>query len=77
MESSLDGDMYAFSEMVDHVALFIEFSTPFADWSPGMVGLGHCGSLFTGLRKRRAVAGEYLVRHGSGIQLLWGNWGAG
>ena len=38
--------MYAFSEMMENMALLIEIYAPFVDASQGMAGLGDCGSLF-------------------------------
>ena len=39
VKSSLGGEVYAFSEMVDHMALLREFYARFSRISPGMVGL--------------------------------------
>ena len=60
--------MYAFSEMIDHMALFREFYAPFSRISPGMVGTEDCESLFTPLKNRDMVSGKYVVRHVSSIQ---------
>ena len=68
VRSSLGGEAYAFSEMVDHMALIREFYTPFVGLSPGMVGLEDCESLFSHLRTKKMITEKYLVRHflGSG-----------
>ena len=68
VKSSLGGEVYAFSEMVDHMALIREFYTPFVGLSPGMVGLEDCESLFSHLRTKRMITEKYLVRHFLSIQ---------
>ena len=67
VKSILGGEVYASGEMIDHVALLREFYAPFLDASPGMVGLGDCGILFTPLRNDETIAETFLVRHFSGI----------
>ena len=68
VKSSLGGEVYAFSEMVGHMALLREFCAPFSRISPSMVGMGDCESLFTHLKNRKMVAEKYLVRHVLRIQ---------
>ena len=68
VKSSLGGEVYAFSEMVDHMALIREFYTPFVGLSPGMVGLEDCESLFSHLRTKKMITEKYLVRHFLSIQ---------
>ena len=63
VKSSLGGEVYAFSEILDHMALNRKFCAPFADLFPGMVGLEDCESLFNHLRTKRMSAEKYLVRH--------------
>ena len=62
------GEGYAFSEMIDHMALLREFYAPFSRMSPGLVGMEDCESLFTHLENREMITGEYLVRHFPSIQ---------
>ena len=49
------GAAYESSEMVDHVALLRESFAPYADLTPGIVGLEGCESLFTHLGTRRVI----------------------
>ena len=44
VKSSLGGEVYAFSEMIDHMALLREFCAPFSRIPPGMVGAENCES---------------------------------
>ena len=46
-ESSLGGEVYAFSEMIDHVSMLREFYGHFIDLTPGVVGMEDGESLFT------------------------------
>ena len=39
------GEVYAFCEMIDHIALFRGFSAPFPRVSSGVVGMEDCESL--------------------------------
>ena len=68
VKSSLGGEVYAFSEMLDHMTLLRGFYAPFAKVSPGMVGMVDCESLFTHLKNRKMVTEKYLVRHFLSIQ---------
>ena len=68
VKSSLGGEVYAFSETIDHVALLREFYAPFSRLSPGLVGMGDCESLFTHLKNKKMVTEKYLVRHFLSIQ---------
>ena len=45
-KSSLGGEVYAFSEMLDHMSMLRERYGNRADRYSGMVGLGDCESLF-------------------------------
>ena len=45
--SSLGGEVYAFSETIDHMALLSEFYAPFSRLFPGLGGMEDCASLFT------------------------------
>ena len=51
VESSLGGEVYALSEMLDHVSMLREFYGHFADLRRGMAGLEDCESLFAHLEK--------------------------
>ena len=62
VKSSLWGGVYAFSEMIDHMALLREFYAPFSRISPGMVGMEDYESLFTQLKNRKMATEQYLVR---------------
>ena len=68
VKSSLGGEVYAFSEMVDHMSLIREFYAPFVDIPPGMVGLEDCESPFYHLRNKKMITEKYLVRHFLSIQ---------
>ena len=68
VKSSLGGEVYASSEMIDHMALLREFYAPFSHISPGLVGMEDCESLFTHLEKKKTVTEKYLVRHFLSIQ---------
>ena len=60
--------MYAFSEMIDHMALLREFYAPFSRMSPGLVAMEDFESLFTHLKNKKMVTEKYLVRHFLSIQ---------
>ena len=66
--SSLGGEVYAFSEMADHMALIREFYAPSVGLSPGVAGLEDCESLFNHLRTKKMATGKYLGRHFLSIQ---------
>ena len=55
MKSSLGGKAYAFSDMMDRVALLRDSYATFADLSPGMTGLGDRESLLYSTLKKEAV----------------------
>ena len=65
--SSLGGEVCAFSEMSDHVTLLRDFYAPFADLSPDTISSGGCGNLFAHLCNEgpsprgtsRAISREY------------------
>ena len=61
VKSSLGGEVYAFSEMADHMALIREFYAPFVGSSPGTVGLEDCESLFNHLRTKKMITEKFLV----------------
>ena len=64
------GKVYAFSEMIDHMALLREFYAPFSGAPQGMEGKKECDSLFSHLKNRTLLTGKYLVRHFLSIQQL-------
>ena len=59
VKSGLGGEVYAFSEMIDHMALLREFHAPCSRISPGMVGMEDCESLFTHLKNREMVTEKF------------------
>ena len=75
VESSLGGEVYAFSEMPDHMSMIREFRQLFFDLAPGMVGLVNCESLFAQLENRKPLAAKFLVRYLSSFQHALGMWG--
>ena len=64
------GEVYAFCEMIDHMALLREFYAPFSGAPQGMEGKKECDSLFSHLKNRTLLTGKYLVRHFLSIQQL-------
>ena len=68
VKSSLGGEVYAFSEMLDHMSMLREFYGHFAGSKPGMIGLEDCESLFTHLKKSKSITEKFLVRHFMSIQ---------
>ena len=68
------GEVYAFSEMVDHLSLPREPYGPFVDMSPGAAGIESRENSFTRPRGRRPITEEYSARHSQGArQALGGN----
>ena len=63
VKSSLGGEVYAFSEMLDHMSMLSEFYGHFAASFSGMVGLEDCESLFTHLKKKKVIAERFMARH--------------
>ena len=68
VKSSVGREVYALSEMVDHMLLLEDFRGPFGRINPGEVGLEDCESLFTHLKTKKMAADKYLLRHLSRIQ---------
>ena len=68
VEGSLGGEVYAFSEMLDHVSMLREVNGHFAYVYPGMPGLEDCASLFTHLKKGKMITEKFLLRRSSAIQ---------
>ena len=65
---SLGGEVYARSEMVDHMSLIRDFYEQFGGLPPGMIGLEDCASLFTHLHTEKTAAEKYLARRFLSIQ---------
>ena len=63
MKSSLGGEVYALSEMLDRMSMLRESYGHFTDLRPGMVGLEDRESLFKHLKKHKLNAEKFLVRH--------------
>ena len=61
VKSSLGGEVFAFSEMLDHASMLREFSGHFVGPFPGLVGLGDCESLSA--RQKQMIAEKFSVRH--------------
>ena len=55
-KSSLGGEVYALSEMVDRVVLLKDFRGPSAGMDTGAVELGACESLFTHMKTKKMIA---------------------
>ena len=68
VKSSLGGEVYAFSEMLDHMSMLREFYGHFAGMSLGLVGLEDCESLFTHLKNSKMITEKFSVRHFLSIQ---------
>ena len=60
--------MYAFSEMVDHVALLRELYGPFVDLPPGVHGFGNCEIPSIHPKKEGPIVEKYVARDSSGIE---------
>ena len=67
VETGLEGYVYAFSEKGGRMSLLREFYDPYANTSPGMIGFGHCGSLFIHLEQEKPIAQNNSVRHLLGL----------
>ena len=75
VKSSLGGEAYAYSKMMDRMALLREFYDPVADLSPGVVGMGDCESLSTHLETEQMAPEKYCARHFSAIRQPLGHRG--
>ena len=65
-ERNPGGEVFAFSDMIDSMALLREFRAPVADLPPGMAEMGACESPLTHLRDKKTIAAEHLARN------IWG-----
>ena len=63
VKSSVGGEVYAVSEMLDHMFMLREYYGHFTDLLPGMVGLEKRESLFTHLEKNELITEKFLARH--------------
>ena len=68
VKTSLGGEVYAISEMLEHMSMLREFHGHFTDVRPGMAGLEDCESLFTRLEKNKLITEKLLVLHFPAIQ---------
>ena len=67
-KTSVGGDVYASSELMDHVALLRELYASFADLSPGLVGLEVRESLFAYVDTARVITEKHPPRHSLSTQ---------
>ena len=72
-QSSLGGEVYAASEVMDHVAMLRRSYDPLVGLSPGEAGRGDCESFLTRLKAKRAAAGTYSARRYAGIRQALGS----
>ena len=72
-KSSLGGEVFAFSEMLEHVSHLRQFYEPFFELSPSMIGFKDRESPFANLNIKETVAEKYAVRHFQGIRQLLGD----
>ena len=68
VESSLGGEVYALSEMGDHMLLLQGFRWAFEGIKPGAAGPGDCESLSTHSKTKKMIVEKYPVRHFLSIQ---------
>ena len=71
--NSRGGEVYTFSNMVDHMSPSRASYEPRSDVAPGMIGFEDCESLFAHLGKKKSIAAKYLVRHFLRTQLSSGS----
>ena len=65
-----DGDVHAFSELINHMSPIREFRNPFANLSPGVTRFEGCEGLVACLMNKQATTGGISTRHFLGIQQL-------
>ena len=70
---AVGGEVPAFSEMLDHVALSREFYDPVVAAFPGVTGFEICESLFANRKNKKVIAEKFSVRRVRGTQQLLGN----
>ena len=71
VRSRSGGEVYALSEMVDHMTLPRDFYGPCGGLDPGMVGLEDCGSPCSRLKTKKVAAENYFARHFSSIRMAF------
>ena len=54
--------------MIDHMSMIRELFGRFIDFTPGIVGLGGCESLFAHLKNKEIITEKVLVRQSPTIQ---------
>ena len=70
LSRAASGEVYAYSEMIDHMALLREFYVSFSRISPSLVAMQDCDSLLTHPKNLKMITEKYLVCHFLSIQLL-------
>ena len=70
--SRLDGEVYAFRDMIDHASPLRGFWVFFLDVPAVMIDFKDCGSLFAHLRNKKPIAEQYLARHSLGAHQFLG-----
>ena len=68
VKNCLGGEVYAFSEMLDHMSMLRELYGRFADSYSGMASLEDCESLSTHVRRNKLITEKFLARHFLAIQ---------
>ena len=68
VRSSLGGEVFALSEMEDHILLSKEFYGPSEGVDRGVGGLEACESLVTRLKTKKMAADKFLAGHFLGIR---------
>ena len=63
VKSSLGGESYAFSGIMDHMSTLREFYGRFLDIRPRMVGFEDCESLFTHRKNKEVITEKFPIRH--------------
>ena len=61
--SSLGGEVYALSDMVDHMTLMRDLFGPLGDSALEVARLKECESLFPRLNDEKMIAAKYAARH--------------
>ena len=68
VKGSLEGEVYAFGEMAEHMSMLRASYAHFSDLSLRMVGIEDCGSPFTRHKKKQTATEKFSVRHFFAIQ---------
>ena len=72
VRSSLGREVYALSELPDHMSMLPEFYEHFMDLAPGTMGLADCESLSTHFKNSKIAAEKFLVGRFLAIQQTLG-----